>query len=68
VNFVSQAKQYEDLLRPLGAAQRLSLVDRRELGDDRVYTYSVGYDTRTLRVQVGLAPDDRVSAFDVEPD
>jgi hypothetical protein len=67
-NFASQARQYQDLLRDLGAPQRLSLVDRRELGDDRVYTYSVAYGTRMLRAQVGLAPDDRISAFDVEPD
>jgi CubicO group peptidase (beta-lactamase class C family) len=67
-NFVSQAKQYEELLRPLETPQRLNLLDRRELGDDRVYTYAVVYAARTLRVQIALAPDDRVSAFDIQAD
>jgi CubicO group peptidase (beta-lactamase class C family) len=67
-NFASQAKQYEEVLRPLGAPQRLDLLDRRELGDERVYTYAIAYGARTLRVQIGLAPDDQISAFDLPAD
>ena len=67
-NFASLAKSYEELLRPLGAPQRLNLLDRRELGDDRSYTYAVVYGTRTLRVQIALAPGERVSAFDIQAD
>jgi CubicO group peptidase (beta-lactamase class C family) len=67
-SFAAQTKEYEQLLRPLGAPQRIDLLDRRELGDDRSFTYAVVYGTRTLRVQVALAPDDRVSDFDMEAD
>ena len=66
--FAAQSKEYQELLHPLGAPQRLDLLDHRELGDDRSFTYAVIYGTRTLRVQVALAPDDRVSDFDVEAD
>ena len=67
-DFATQTKEYEELLRPLGAPQRLELVERRELGDDRSFTYTVVYGGRTLRVQMALAPDGRVSDFDMEPD
>ena len=66
--FEAQAKHYEELLRPLQTPPRLNLVDRREMGDDRVYTYAVAYGASSLRVKVGLAPDDRVSEFDIEAD
>jgi CubicO group peptidase (beta-lactamase class C family) len=67
-SFAAQVKHYEELLRPLEAPPRLNLVDRREMGDDRVYTYVAAYGTSTLRLQIGLAPDGRVSAFDMEAD
>jgi len=67
-SFATQAKEYEELLHPLGVPQRLELVERRELGDDRSFTYAVVYGNRTLRVQMALAPDGRVSEFDMEPD
>jgi len=67
-SFAAQVKHYEELLRPLDAQPRLNLVERREMGDDRLYTYVVVYGTSTLRVQLGLAPDDRVSVFDIEAD
>jgi CubicO group peptidase (beta-lactamase class C family) len=67
-NFPEQTKHYQELLRPLAAPPRLDLVDRREMGDDRVYTYVVAYGAATLRVEIALAPGDRVSAFDMEAD
>lgn len=67
-DFVSLAKTYQELLQPLGPPERLELLERRELGDDRVYTYAVLYGTRTLRVQVGFAPDGHVSAYDLQED
>jgi len=67
-DFVSLAKTYQELLHPLGTPQRLELLDRRELGDDRFYTYAVRYGTRTVRVQVGFAPDGHVSAYDIQAD
>ncbi len=65
--FPDAAKHYEELLRPLGAAQQLVLLERRELGDDRVYLYHVIYGGRTFVVRLALAPDDKVSLFGVRP-
>lgn len=67
-SFAEQAKQYEELLRPLGAPQRLDLLDRRDLGDDRAFTYAAVYDGRAVRVQIALAPDGRVSDLDIAAD
>jgi CubicO group peptidase (beta-lactamase class C family) len=61
-----QDQEFEKLLRPLGALRRLDVLDRRELGDDRVSTYAAVYRARTLRVTVALAPDDRVSDFTID--
>jgi CubicO group peptidase (beta-lactamase class C family) len=63
--FPKVAKTYAELLRDLGALQRLDLVERRELGDDRVYGYDAAYAGRSFRVRLGLAPDDKVSIFDI---
>jgi CubicO group peptidase (beta-lactamase class C family) len=41
--FPAVAKRYTELLQGLGVPQRMNLIDRRELGDDRIYDYEVGY-------------------------
>jgi CubicO group peptidase (beta-lactamase class C family) len=61
--FPDAAKFYEDQLKKLGPQQRLVLLDRREIGDDRVYIYEVVFPSGSRYVRVGLAPDDRVSTF-----
>jgi CubicO group peptidase (beta-lactamase class C family) len=61
-----QAKEFEELVHPLGALRRLDLLDRRVLGDDRSSTYAAVYADRTLRVQIALAPDDGISDFTIE--
>jgi CubicO group peptidase (beta-lactamase class C family) len=63
-----QAKEFEQLLRPLGALRRLDLLDRRALGDDRASTYAAVYADRTLRVQIALAPNDQISDFSMQPE
>jgi hypothetical protein len=60
------ADGYANLLKPLGALERLDLLQRRELGDDRVYVYDAVFATQTLRVEFGLAPDDGISLFAVD--
>jgi hypothetical protein len=62
-SFARLAKIYAYFLRPLGKLSRLDLLDRRDLGDDRMSTYEAVYAGRTFRVTVGLAPDGRFSEF-----
>ncbi|HEY8175187.1 MAG TPA: serine hydrolase, partial [Gemmatimonadaceae bacterium] len=61
--FPDAAKFYETQLKTLGPQQRMVLLERRELGDDRVYLYDVTFANGSRLVRVGLAPDDRVSSF-----
>jgi CubicO group peptidase (beta-lactamase class C family) len=63
-----QIKGYTELLRSLGALRRLALLDRRDLGDDRAYSYTAMYQEVALRVYVVLAPDGRVADCDVRPE
>lgn len=64
--FAELAADYVQLLRSLGTP-RLDLLERRELGDDLVYTYAAVYQERVLNVTFGLAPDDRISEFWIQP-
>jgi CubicO group peptidase (beta-lactamase class C family) len=61
-----QIKGYTELLHSLGPIRRLALLDRRDLGDDRAYSYTAMYQRVVLRVYVVLAPDGRVADCDVE--
>ena len=61
--FPETADAYRKLLRDLGPPRRIDLLERREVGDDRVYRYQVAYAAKTLRVTLGLAPDDKISVF-----
>jgi hypothetical protein len=61
--FPDAAKAYEQMLKRLGALRGMRLVERRELGDDRIYIYEATYASGVYLVRLGLAPDDRVSVF-----
>ncbi|HEU4786823.1 MAG TPA: serine hydrolase [Gemmatimonadaceae bacterium] len=61
--FPDAADAYKKELEKLGQPSRIQLLERRELGDDRVYLYQLTFDAATRYVRLGLAPDDRVSAF-----
>ena len=65
--FPDAAEFYKSQLQTLGPQQRLVLLDRRELGDDRVYTYEVVFPSGSRYVRVALAPDDKVSSFSLRP-
>ena len=65
--FPSAAKAYQERLSALGAPARFVLMERRVLGDDRVYAYDVEYEKATLRVRLGLAPDGQISLFTLRP-
>jgi hypothetical protein len=61
--FPEAPRRYAEELKAAGAIQRAVLLDRRELGDDRVYLYDLVCANRTLALWIGLAPDDRVSTL-----
>lgn len=64
--FPGTAKAYAERLQALGALERVTLLNRIELGDDRAYTYRLefaGGVTKILRL--ALAPDDRIAVFSI---
>ena len=63
--FPGGAKRIQEQLRTLGPAERMKLVSRSELGDDRVFMYEVTFGSRTMYYKVAMAPDDRVSQFQI---
>ena len=65
--FPDAARSYAQQLRTLGPQQKVVLLSRRELGDDRVYTYDITFANGTRRLQIALAPDDKVASFALRP-
>jgi hypothetical protein len=61
--FPDAATFYRSQLKTLGQQQRLVLLERIDLGDDRVYTYEVVFPSGSRYVRIGLASDDKVSTF-----
>jgi CubicO group peptidase (beta-lactamase class C family) len=61
--FPDAANAYRQELETLGQPTRVQLLERRELGDDRIYLYQLVFAGGTRYVRLGLAPGDRVSAF-----
>jgi len=55
--------QYAADLRAAGELRTVTLLDRRELGDDRVYLYALGFASGTMRLRLGIAPDGRIAVF-----
>ena len=65
--FPESAKRYQTMLAEAGAPAKMTLLERREIGDDRVYTYDVEYPSKRFEVSVGLAPDGKISTFSASP-
>ncbi|MEP7346629.1 MAG: serine hydrolase domain-containing protein [Gemmatimonadaceae bacterium] len=63
--FPDVAEAYKKRMLKLGAVQQVSLLQRRTLGDDRIFTYELAYPTETLIVTLGLAPDGKLSLFTI---
>jgi hypothetical protein len=61
--FPAAAKAYQQLLSGVGKPDRVTLLERSVLGDDRISVYDVTYGDKVFRVRLALAPDDKVSAF-----
>jgi len=66
--FPEIAEKYVELLGGHGERERLELIERRELGDDRIYEYRMIYADTKLRVTLGLAPDDQISMLYIWPE
>jgi CubicO group peptidase (beta-lactamase class C family) len=65
--FPGAAQAYKSTLERLGAPSKVALLERRELGDDRVYLYELTFGTRVALARLGLAPDNKVSQFSLRP-
>jgi CubicO group peptidase (beta-lactamase class C family) len=65
--FPYAASRLQKALGSLGAPTTLSLLERVERGDDRVYTYDADYPPKAFRVVLALAPDDRIAGLSVRP-
>jgi CubicO group peptidase (beta-lactamase class C family) len=61
--FPNGAARIQERLRTLGPMQRMVLVGREALGDDRVFTYEVTFSSSVMYYTVALAPDGRISRF-----
>lgn len=61
--FPDVPKRYAEELRAAGPVQRTVLLERKELGDDRVHLYELVCANHPLILRVALAPDDRVALF-----
>ena len=61
--FPGGAAAYAAALKDAGPVLRLTLLERRELGDDRIYTYDVGFAEKTMRLRLALAPDGKIAQF-----
>lgn len=65
--FPGESKAYADMLREAGAVKSLALLEKRELGDDRIRVYDVELEKRTLRLRVAVAPDGKLAGFALSP-
>lgn len=65
--FPDGARRLETTLGGLGSPTTISLLERVERGDDRVYSYDAAYASGVMRVVIGLAPDGRIARFSVRP-
>jgi hypothetical protein len=63
--FPLASKAYADALAGAGPLTGLSLFERRELGDDQVYTYDVAFAAQHFRLSLSVAPDGKLAAFDL---
>ena len=57
------ARAYATALRDLGAPTKLTLMSRKQLGDDVVSTYVVSYGSTEFDVGLALAPDGKIAQF-----
>lgn len=56
-----------ETLKNAGALKSLTLLEARELGDDRIRVYDAAFEKLTLRVRLAVAPDGKLAQFAVSP-
>jgi CubicO group peptidase (beta-lactamase class C family) len=61
--FPNAARAYQQVLAGFGTPDRVTLMQRTTLGDDRISVYDLASGSRVIRVTLGLAPDGKVSTF-----
>jgi CubicO group peptidase (beta-lactamase class C family) len=66
--FPDLAESYQEQLRNSGPMTGTDLLQRRQVGDDWIYTYRVKFGTKSLRAKLGIAPDGKISVFSIEPE
>ena len=54
-------------VRQLGAAKSLTLIEARELGDDRIRVYDVQFEKQPMRLRISVAPDGKITSFGISP-
>ena len=65
--FPRGAERVARLLKEAGALKSMTLLESRDLGDDRVYTYDLSFEKQVLRLRLSIAPDGKIAAFDLRP-
>lgn len=65
--FQGAVNHYKDMLRGLAAPEKIVLMNREELGDDRMYRYEVSGTGKAFTVTLGIAPDDKISRLSISP-
>ena len=63
--FPEELEYWRQLLHPLTQPARLTLLERRTLGDDQRFTYRAVFPQQTLRVAVTLTPAAEIADLDV---
>ena len=61
--FPDAARAYQSELGRLGTVNAMTLMDRRESGDDRIYVYRVTFANGVRDLHMAFAPDERVAGF-----
>jgi CubicO group peptidase (beta-lactamase class C family) len=63
--FPRGAEHVAQLLKDAGSLKAITLLESKELGDDRVYTYDLAFEKQVLRLQLAIAPDGRIATFNL---
>lgn len=58
--------EFTTALEKCGPLTDLEMIERRELGDDTIYTYKATFGDRTFSVQAGFAPKGHTSSLQID--